>query len=145
MPESIGLALKLIADIGLKNYAAINDDIEIAITIFQRLKDRVVDLEHDGILGIRSDMEALSYIEALNKLRECYQQNLKDTNKRNMLESFVLNYLNKEGMKCNSEITYLLFLYLSKLDQGAMNSSVLLYSILLKDHEDIKIKREALQ
>ena len=43
----------------------------------------------------------------------------------------------------HSEMVYLLFLYLSRLDQGALNSSVLLYSIILKDHKDIKIKKEA--
>ena len=38
---------------------------------------------------------------------------------------------------------YLLFLYLTKLNTGTYDSSVLLYSIILKDHPDIKIKKEA--
>lgn len=37
----------------------------------------------------------------------------------------------------------MLFLYLIRLDSGKFNSSVLLHSIILKDHNDIKIKREA--
>lgn len=78
----------------------------------------------------------------MNKLRDCYEHNLKDHSKRNILLSYVVNYLNKEG-KSNQEIVYLLFLYLSRLDQGSLNSQVLLYSILLKDHVDIKIKKEA--
>jgi hypothetical protein len=55
---------------------------------------------------------------------------------------YVVNYLNKEG-KSNDEIVYLLFLFLCRLDQGGYKSSVLLYSILFKDHKDIKIKKEA--
>ena len=82
-------------------------------------------------------------METLNKLRDCYELNLKDLNKRNVLLQYVLNYLNKEGSKMHSELVYLLFLYLSRLDQGAQKSSVLLYSIILKDHKDIKIKKEA--
>lgn len=54
-------------------------------------------------------------MEALNKFRDCYERNLKDKNQRNLLLSYVCNFLNKEG-KQNSEIIYLLFLYLIKLD-----------------------------
>jgi len=91
---------------------------------------------------VRSDEAALTYIEALNKFRDCYEKNLKDANKRGMILNYVVNYLHKEG-KTNDEIIYLLFLYLCRLDQGAHKSSVLLYSILFKDHVDIKIKKEA--
>lgn len=114
--DSRSMGVKLISDMGTKNYSAIQDDIEIAINTFQRLRERIVELENDGVLSIRNDYTASNYIEALNKLRDCYEHNLKDVKKRNILEQYVLNYLNKEGSKCNSEITYLLFLYLSRLD-----------------------------
>eukprot|EP00347_Sterkiella_histriomuscorum_P023653 403333856 len=144
--DSRSMSIKLICDMGVKNYSAINDDIEIAINTFQKLKARITELENDGVLSIRNDFASLNYIEALNKLRDCYEQNLKDNNKRNILEQYVLSSLKnllKEGFKSNSEMIYLLFLYLSKLDQGGLSSSVLLYSILLRDHQDIKIKKEA--
>jgi len=55
-----------------------------------------------------------------------------------------LSSLNKESASTsNPEIIYLLFLYLIRLDSGNFNSSVLLHSIILKDHPDIKIKKEA--
>jgi hypothetical protein len=80
----------------------------------------------------------------LNRLRDCYEEKLRDVNKRNLIVGYVLNSLNKESTsKTNSEIVYLLFLYLIRLDSGQFNSSVLLHSIILKDHPDIKIKREA--
>ena len=61
--------------------------------------------------------------------------------------SYVLNSLNKETTsKTNSEIIYLLFLYLIRVDSACnFNSSVLLHSIILKDHPDFKIKREAMR
>ena len=79
----------------------------------------------------------------MNKLRDSYEANLGDSAKRNVLVHYVLNYLNKEGGKMHGELVYLLFLYLSRLDRGALKSSVLLYSIILKDHKDIKIRKEA--
>ncbi|CDW80673.1 proteasome-associated protein ecm29 homolog [Stylonychia lemnae] len=141
--DTQSMSIQVMADMGVKNYAAINDDIDVAIDTFQRLRGRINELENDGNLSIRNDYAATNYIEALNKFRDCYERNLNDNNKRNLLEQYVLNYLNKEGMRCNSEIVYLLYLYLSRLDRGSLISSVLLYSIILKDHQDIKIKNEA--
>jgi hypothetical protein len=61
-----------------------------------------------------------------------------------MIVGYVMSSLNKEsGSTSNPEIIYLLFLYLIRLDTGNFNSSVLLHSIILKDHPDIKIKKEA--
>ena len=74
------------ADMGTKNYKAINDDIDIAIDTFQKLKQRVNELELDGKTNIRNDSPCVNYIEALNKFRDCYERNLNDTNKRNLLE-----------------------------------------------------------
>ena len=61
-----------------------------------------------------------------------------------MIVGYVMSSLNKESATTsNPEIIYLLFLYLIRLDSGNFNSSVLLHSIILKDHPDIKIKKEA--
>jgi hypothetical protein len=61
-----------------------------------------------------------------------------------MIVGYVMSSLNKESASTsNPEIIYLLFLYLIRLDSGNFNSSVLLHSIILKDHLDIKIKKEA--
>jgi len=102
-------------------------------------------LEADGLGSlIRNDHLANNYLESLNRLRDCYEQKLTDTSKRNMIVGHVLSSLNKESASTtNPEIIYLLFLYLVRLDSGRFNSSVLLHSIILKDHPDIKIKREA--
>jgi hypothetical protein len=130
----------------MRNYEAVNDDIDIAMSTFERLKLRIAELEHDGFTAIRNDPTANNFIESLNRLRDCYEEKLKDANKKSMIVSYVLNSLNKETTtKTNAEIIYLLFLYLIRLDSGSFNSSVLLHSIILKDHNDIKIKREALR
>jgi hypothetical protein len=61
-----------------------------------------------------------------------------------MIVGYVMSSINKESASTsNPEIIYLLFLYLIRLDSGNFNSSVLLHSIILKDHPDIKIKKEA--
>jgi hypothetical protein len=61
-----------------------------------------------------------------------------------MIVGYVMSSLNKESASTsNPEIIYLLFLYLIRLDSGNFNSSILLHSIILKDHPDIKIKKEA--
>ena len=61
-----------------------------------------------------------------------------------MIVGYVMSSLNKESASTsNPEIIYLLFLYLIRLDSGNFNSSVLLHSIILKDHPDLKIKKEA--
>ena len=130
----------------MRNYKAVNDDIDLAIATFNRLKARVTLLESDMRVAVRNDLIANNYIETLNRLRDCYEEKLKDASKRNLIVGYVLNSLNKESnAHTNSEVIYLLFLYLIRLDSGQFNSSVLLHSIILKDHKDIKIKREALR
>lgn len=140
--ESQSSALHMLGDMAMQNYAAVNDDIDLAINTFDRLKARITHLESEGYLSIRNDTTANNYIETLNRLRDCYEDKLKDQNKKNLIVAYVLNSLNKE-IKTNAEIIYLLFLYLIRLDSGQFNSSVLLHSIILKDHLDIKIKKEA--
>ena len=60
-----------------------------------------------------------------------------------MLSKFVENYLAKEGASSDGEIVYILFLYLARLGGEKLTAPILLHSIALKTHEDIKIKKEA--
>jgi hypothetical protein len=77
-----------------------------------------------------------------------------------MLLSLVVKLLNKElvlsnsaARSSNNELIYILFLYLSSLDIKVNestqieipNPAILLYSINLKEHEDIKIRKVAQQ
>ena len=94
--DSQSMAIKLLADLSIKNYQALNDDIEIAIETFQKLRYRIADLERDGVYAIRSDFNCMNYIEALNKLRDIYEQHLTDGNQRSILLNYVINYLNKD-------------------------------------------------
>lgn len=95
--DSQSMSLQLLANLGIKTYDAINDDIEVSILLFERLKERIQHLKEDGIVAVRSDFIALNYIEALNKLRDCYSQHLTDASKRSLLLNQVLNFLNKES------------------------------------------------
>ena len=63
----------------MRNYDALNDDIELAISTFDRLKNRILALEADG-LGpqIRNDPIGNNYLESLNRLRDCYEVKLQD-------------------------------------------------------------------
>jgi hypothetical protein len=61
-----------------------------------------------------------------------------------------ITLFNKTQTTVNCELIYLLFLYLSNLDtrKGAdgvkiPNPAILLYAVSLKEHEDIKIRKEA--
>jgi len=40
-PDSQSMAIKLLADLSIKNYQALNDDIELAIETFQKLRQRI--------------------------------------------------------------------------------------------------------
>ena len=74
-----------------------------------------------------------------------------------MLLSLVTKLLNKEMKNLeknfNNEVVYVLFLYLADLDRRkdknaskeVPNPAILLYSISLKEHEDIKIRKEAIK
>jgi hypothetical protein len=131
-----------LGDMAMRNYSAVNDDIDIAISTFEKLKERIEILTEEHSFNIGADEIAMNYIETLNRFRDCYEGHLHDQEKRKFIVDYVLTSLNKEE-QTNSDITYLLFLYLVRLDDGTYQSSVLLHSILLKDHPDIKIKREA--
>jgi hypothetical protein len=67
------MALLLLGDMALRNYEAINDDIDLAINTFQRLKARIHELENLGQQSVRNDFTANNYIESLNRLRDSYE------------------------------------------------------------------------
>jgi hypothetical protein len=45
----------------------------------------------------------------------------------------------------NSELLYILYLYVARLDKETLKADLLLHSVNLKDHLDIKIRKEAIQ
>jgi len=75
------------------------------------------------------------------------------------LLSHITKLINKELEKLNpqnlsqNELIYLLFLYLGSLDkkinrqtmQEMPNPTILIYAIQLQEHDDIKIRKEALK
>ena len=83
---------------------------------------------------MREDDIALTYMEAVNKFRDCFEKDLTDDTSRQALTSFVANYLQREGLSSNAEIIYILFLYLARLDGEKLSASTLLNSIILKTH-----------
>jgi hypothetical protein len=46
--------------------------------------------------------------------------------------------------KQNSELLYILYLYVARLEKDKLTAPLLLHSVNLKDHPDIKIRKEAL-
>jgi len=52
--------------------------VDIAIGTFERLKARIEYLSEDPHAVIRNDFIANNYIESLNRMRDCYEQNLTD-------------------------------------------------------------------
>ena len=48
--------------------------IEIALQTFERLKARIEEIS--SIKSVREDDMSLTYMEALNKFRDCFEQNL---------------------------------------------------------------------
>lgn len=92
---------------------------------------------------MREDDIALTYMEAANKFRDCFEKSMTDPVQRTSLIAYVDSYLQKEGLKSNAEIVYILFLYLARLDQENLSATLLLNSIILRTHQDIKISHEA--
>jgi hypothetical protein len=66
---------------------------------------------------------------------------LTDSLRKREVVAYVLDSLNRESNA--PHIVYLLFLYLVRLDDGSNTSTILLHSIILREHADIKIKKEA--
>ena len=77
------------------------------------------------------DDTALTYMEAINKIRDCFEVHLKSEQNREFLTKFVDQYLTKEGVNSDGEIIYIMFLYLSRLDGGQLSAKNLIHSIVL--------------
>lgn len=137
-----GLAFTLLADLGSKNFSAVEDKVSLIYENFERLVEIAEELA-DTKENIREYGEALYIMEALNKFRDIFAKNLpKDNLKRAELINFTTNLLNKKVH--HNEVLYLLFLQLSKLaTSGQQTSTVLFHAILNKSNPDIKIRREA--
>ena len=83
-------------------------------------------------------------MEAANKFRDCMEQNLSENNLFcKQLLNYIENQLSREEYSLDGEIVYIHFLYLVRLSGDKAKASVLLNSILLKNHNDIKIQNEA--
>jgi hypothetical protein len=130
----------------------------LAIEAFEKLRKRVEEIYK--IKPIREDELCLIYMEALNKFRDIIENHPKDPqimSEKSILLSLVSKNLNKEILVFNKtqttqncELIYILFLYLASLDtlrnpDGSLmpNPAILLNAISLKEHEDIKIRKEA--
>jgi hypothetical protein len=95
---------------------------------------------------VREDDLCLTYMEALNKLRDCYEQNLGECPEKEQLVAKVVSFLfsHEARQPENAELLYILYLYVSRLDKENLSAPSLLHSINLKDHPDIKIRKEVL-
>lgn len=141
--ESIAMAYLLLAELASRNYHLVfGSEITLAIHAFEGLRSRV-DNCYIEQKPVRMDDIALTYMEAVNKFRDCFELHLRDEANRSMLTKFVEHYLQDEGKSSDGEIVYILFLYLARLGGDKLSSAILLNSIILKTHEDIKIKKEA--
>lgn len=137
-----GLGFTLLADLGAKNFSAVEDKVDLLYEYFERLV-QIADEMTDRRENIREYGEALYIMEALNKFRDIFAKNLPQDNlKRAELVNFTINMLNKKVH--HNEVLYLLFLQLSKLAVSSQQSStVLFHAILNKSNPDIKIRGEA--
>jgi len=135
----------------------------LSIEIFEALTYRINQIE--AIKPIRDDEQCLIYLEALNKFKDIVDaKGSTDATimaEKQVVLKLVTKFLNKELLKLNhvqkedsvatnNEMIYILFLYLVSLDKrvdenGVVlpNPSVLFYAISLKEHADIKIRKEA--
>lgn len=66
------MSLLMLAELGHKNYnLVLGNNIRYALTTFEKLKSRIEEVHK--FLSIREDDLCLTYMEALNKLRDCYE------------------------------------------------------------------------
>lgn len=100
----------------------------------------------------REDDLCLAYFEALNKFKDIVAVSEGMDADRELLARMISKRLDLELEKLsrmgadpefarNNEIIYLLFIFLVAID--SKSASVLFYAISLKDHSDIKIRKEA--
>mmetsp|Transcript_19184 Transcript_19184/g.23731 ORF Transcript_19184/g.23731 Transcript_19184/m.23731 type:complete len:239 (-) Transcript_19184:426-1142(-) len=141
--QSVATSYLLLAELAAKSYHLVfGGTIDLATDVFRMLQRCVEDCLIES-RPVRMDDVALTYMEAVNKFRDCFELHLKDESNRRQLVSFVENFLASEGTSSNSEIVYIIFLYLARLGGDNLTAAILLNSIILKTHEDIKIKKEA--
>jgi len=86
-------------------------------------------------------------MEALNKLRDCFEQNVTDLEQKETLLVKIVSFLHSSEARDskNSELLYILYLYVARLDKDNLKADLLLHSVNLRDHIDIKIRKEAIQ
>jgi hypothetical protein len=144
--DNQALALLLIAELGSKFFGTVlGEDIEIALKTARDLQDRIKEIAQTKT-SVREDELSLTYMEALNKFRDCYEHNpLPEKLKASLLTQIVQFLSSPEALdKENGELLYILFLYIARLDSGRLSAPLLLHSVNLKEHGDIKIRKEAL-
>lgn len=124
----------LLAELASRNYHLVfGSEVTLAIQTFEMLKRRVEDCTYEN-KPVRMDDIALTYMEAVNKIRDCFELHLRDERARLVMTNFVETYLETEGSNSDSEIIYILFLYLTRLNGKKLSAGILLHSIVLKTH-----------
>lgn len=136
----------------------------LSIEVFEALQYRILQIE--SIKPIRDDELCLVYLEALNKFRDIIDEKGRQDSMINQEKQIVLKLVTKilnkqllsivyagqpeDSAATNSEMIYILFLFLASLDKrydekGMLlpNPSLLFYATSLKEHPDIKIRKEA--
>lgn len=75
------MALLMLAELGEKNYELVlKNNTKYALMTFERLKSRIDEVHN--FMNIREDEISLTLMEALNKLRDCFEQNLEKSQER---------------------------------------------------------------
>ena len=134
----------MIAELAAKDFKLVlGGSIEYALQTFDRLKARIEEIS--GKRAVREDDICLTLMEALNKLRDCFEQNV--TVQKETLLAKIVHFLHSAEARDpkNSELLYILYLYVARLDKENLKADLLLHSVNLKDHLDIKIRKEAIQ
>jgi hypothetical protein len=137
------MALLMTAELGAKFFdLVLGQSIDIALVAFDSLKNRIKEIS--GVKAIREDDLCLTYMETMNKLRDCYELLLQNRELKDSLTSKIVGYLHSQEASNpeNSELLYILYLYIARLS-SELNAPLLLHSVNLKDHTDIKIRKEA--
>lgn len=71
----------MLAELGEKNYELVlKNNTKYALMTFERLKSRIDEVHN--FINIREDEISLTLMEALNKLRDCFEQNLEKSQER---------------------------------------------------------------
>jgi hypothetical protein len=91
--ESRAMAYLLLAELASRNYNLVfGSEITLAIDAFDGLRARV-DFCYIERKPVRMDDIVLTYMEAVNKFRDCFELNLRDEANRGLLSKFVEQYL----------------------------------------------------